>query len=134
MNLYYMVIPQNGGEPFQGLSNPAQFPLENIHHMLRTQQQRRQTEKMLLHSVVGPRLPRWRRTLTSFCLWKPICPTSMSAVFFRLDHGVYTTLTLFILQPAERDGLQHAGRMTLSKVSNLPTGQLWRSSEGSSLA
>lgn len=38
--------------------------------------------------------------LTSFCLWKPICPTSMSAVFFRLVHGVYTTLTLFILQPS----------------------------------
>ena len=37
--------------------------------------------------------------LTSFCLWKPTCPTSILAVFFKLDHMVYTTSMLLDLFP-----------------------------------
>ncbi|MDP2434123.1 MAG: hypothetical protein Q8P67_00080 [archaeon] len=37
--------------------------------------------------------------MTALGLWKPICPSTMSPVFLRLDHSVYETLTSGSLRP-----------------------------------
>lgn len=37
---------------------------------------------------------------TSLSTWNPTCPGSIESVFLRFDHMVYTTSTLFILQPS----------------------------------
>ena len=60
--------------------------------------------------------------LTILGLWKPTWPTSIEAVFFKLDQGVYTTSMLFTLFPVtdKNDNSQYSlPRDTIQKQAHV---------------
>lgn len=74
-------------------------PNQNIHNTSQVLQYSNHEAKVAAQCCTSVDLWHTRWYPTFFWLWKPTCPISMPRVFFKLPNGVYTTDTLFILQP-----------------------------------